>query len=333
MLKKFSVSNYKCFFDEITLTLTKGRYDFSNQMVDGKDITKALFYGRTGCGKTIFFEALSDISNRLYSGTMPVDFMMCDRIRLGYIPVFNYVFIIDGKEVRIKYTLREDNSLGDVSIYIDNGEAVFTIPEGGGLCDIDTRYMPLLKIKDMLFDFIRGISMVKLSEVSLEDPLVGLPSPDAVEGCNEFLEEVLPYNRFAVKHLERSGFHLGYSFELYGDEVSSDIVGRSVKAAIAIYNIITHYGDSGLICIDDFNFFDYDTSVRLLMKLYEIKPQVFISTNNTYLMKNDFSRPDCVFHMQNDDVLSIDNCTGKFIKLGTNTEKIYRGGGFNFEQY
>lgn len=333
MLKKFSVRNYKCFDDEIVLTLSKGRYDFSNHMVNGKDITKALFYGRTGCGKTIFFEALSDISNRLYSGTMPVDFMMYDRIRLGYIPVFNYVFMIDGKEVRIKYTLREDNSLGDVNIYIDNGEAVFTIPEGGGLCDIDTRYMPLLKIKDMLFDFIRGVSMVKLSEVSLEDPLVGLPSPDAVVGCNEFLEEVLPNNRFAVKHLERSGFHLGYAFELYGDEVSSDIVSRSVKAAVAIYNIIAHYGDSGLICIDDFNFFDYDTSVRLLMKLYEMKPQVFISTNNTYLMKNDFSRPDSVFHMQNGGVYSIDNCTGKFIKLGTNTEKIYREGGFNFEQY
>ena len=106
-----------------------------------------------------------------------------------------------------------------------------------------------------------------------------------------------------------------------------------VEVLMATFNLGEHHFVDVKELIDDFNFFDYDTSVRLLMKLYEIKPQVFISTNNTYLMKNDFSRPDSVFHMQNGGVLSIDNCTGKFIKLGTNTEKIFREGGFNFEQY
>ena len=62
MLKKFSVSNFKCFDKRITFDLSDpANYSFNQQVIQGGVKAKGIIYGANGSGKSNFALAIFDI--------------------------------------------------------------------------------------------------------------------------------------------------------------------------------------------------------------------------------------------------------------------------------
>lgn len=62
MLKKFSVSNFKCFNKRITFDLSDpANYSFNQQVIQDGIKAKGIIYGANGSGKSNFALAIFDI--------------------------------------------------------------------------------------------------------------------------------------------------------------------------------------------------------------------------------------------------------------------------------
>lgn len=117
MLKKFTVSNFKNFKDEISLDFSKiGEYSFNMD-----SLSMRLIYGRNATGKTNFGRALLNIKS-----------LLCGMQSRGLINAdsqedtakFIYEFQFGSDEVTYKYSRFANTELCDEELYI-NGEAIF----------------------------------------------------------------------------------------------------------------------------------------------------------------------------------------------------------------
>ena len=121
MLKKFTVSNYKNFKDEISLDFSKiGEYSFN-----ADSLSMRLIYGRNATGKTNFGRALLDIKILLY-GMFRNDenSVLINADSQKDTAKFIYEFKFGSDEVTYKYSRFANTELCDEELYI-NGEAIF----------------------------------------------------------------------------------------------------------------------------------------------------------------------------------------------------------------
>ncbi len=89
------------------------------------------------------------------------------------------------------------------------------------------------------------------------------------------------------------------------------------------YKIIA-FDNISLLFIDDFDyFFHYDISEKLILELNSYKFQSLITLNNTYLMQNRLTRPDCCYIISKDSISNLHNLTNKEIREAHNLEKMY----------
>lgn len=116
MLKKFTVSNYKNFKDEISLDFSKiGEYSFNMDC-----LSMRLIYGRNATGKTNFGRALLNIKS-LLCGMQSRGLINADSQDTAK---FIYEFQFGNDEVVYKYSRFANTELCDEELYI-NGEAIF----------------------------------------------------------------------------------------------------------------------------------------------------------------------------------------------------------------
>lgn len=162
MLKKFTVSNYKNFKDEISLDFSKiGEYSFNADCLSIR-----LIYGRNATGKTNFGRGLLDIKS-----------LLCGMQSRGLInedgaAKFKYEFKFGNDEVVYKYSRFANTELCDEELYI-NGEAIFK-------CDF----------KNSKFDF-QGLSIISAKTVNTNRYL----NKDEMD--NEY---VLPFLRWLINN-------------------------------------------------------------------------------------------------------------------------------------
>lgn len=162
MLKKFTVSNYKNFKDEISLDFSKiGEYSFN-----ADSLSIRLIYGRNATGKTNFGRALLNIKS-----------LLCGMQSSGLInedgaAKFKYEFKFGNDEVVYKYSRFANTELCDEELYI-NGEAIIK-------CDF----------KNSKFDF-QGLSIISAETVNTNRYL----NKDEMD--NEY---VLPFLRWLINN-------------------------------------------------------------------------------------------------------------------------------------
>lgn len=165
MLKKFTVSNYKNFKDEISLDFSKiGEYSFNMDC-----LSMRLIYGRNATGKTNFGRALLNIKS-----------LLCGMQSRGLINAdsqkdtakFIYEFQFGSDEVIYKYSRFANTELCDEELYI-NGEAIIK-------CDF----------KNSKFDF-QGLSIISAETVNTNRYL----NKDEMD--NEY---VLPFLRWLINN-------------------------------------------------------------------------------------------------------------------------------------
>lgn len=169
MLKKFTVSNFKNFKDEISLDFSKiGEYSFNADC-----LSMRLIYGRNATGKTNFGRALLDIKILLY-GMFRNDenSVLINADSQKDTAKFIYEFQFGSDEVVYKYSRFENRNLCDEELYI-NGEAIFK-------CDF----------KNSKFDF-QGLSIISAETVNTNRYL----NKDEMD--NEY---VLPFLRWLINN-------------------------------------------------------------------------------------------------------------------------------------
>lgn len=173
MLKRFTVSNYKNFKDEISLDFSKiGEYSFNADC-----LSMRLIYGRNATGKTNFGRALIDLKTLLY-GMFRNDenSVLINADSQKDTAKFIYEFQFGSDEVIYKYSRFANTELCDEELYEElyiNGEAIFK-------CDF----------KNSKFDF-QGLSIISAETVNTNRYL----NKDEMD--NEY---VLPFLRWLINN-------------------------------------------------------------------------------------------------------------------------------------
>lgn len=365
MLKKFTVSNYKNFKDEISLDFSKiGEYSFHMDC-----LSMRLIYGRNATGKTNFGRALIDLKTLLY-GMFRNDenSVLINADSQKDTAKFIYEFLFGSDEVIYKYSRFENRNLCDEELYI-NGEAIFKCDfknskfdfQGLSIISAETvntnRYLnkdemdneyvlPFLtwlinnttfsddSVLIQLFEFVRKMGMITVGNVLLysnRDFLEDLKDPVYLHNFEDFLNLMGIECKLVLQELPDGQVELYFSHKKLVPFYRTASSG--MLALTSLYQKIV--SNPSLIYIDDFAaFYHYEMAEKLIsfFKTKYPKCQFIMTLHNTNLMTNKIMRPDCLFILSSKGTLTaLCDATESELREGHNLEKMYISG--EFEKY
>lgn len=349
MLKRFIVSNYKNFKDEISLDFSKiGEYSFNADC-----LSMRLIYGRNSNGKSNFGRALLDIKSLLCgmqsSGLINED----DQTK------FTYEFKFGNDEVIYKYSRFANTELCDEELYI-NGNVIFTCDFKNNKFDfqgIDRMNTNLYFMNDnhtlsflrwfihnstfcddsvliQLFEYVRKMDMITVGHdllYSNRNFFEDLKNPVYLHNFEDFLNLMGIECKLVLKELPDGQVELYFSQNKLVPFYSTASSGT--LALTSLYQKIV--SDPSLIYLDDFDaFYHYEMAEKLISFFKTKYPecQFIMTSHNTNLMTNKIMRPDCLFILSSRGKLTaLCDATERELREGHNLEKMYISG--EFEKY
>jgi len=367
MLKKFEVENFKGFKNKLVFDLTAREYEFNKSIVKNGIVNKAIIYGKNGIGKSNLGIALFDIISHLTDKQrIPINYIQ-NYINLDSrdkYAKFTYVFQFDDDEITYSYSKANMDYLIEETL-VFNGKTVLSY----NYFDTRKRFIDKDLSKNLFVNLVDNrLSITKylynntptdndsllfkmmyfvdnmlwyrgLSEgnnycgftnggASLIDTLYVFNKKDEFE---DFLRENGINYKLSWKNV--NGFHeLMVDFEGGRSTPFVTIASTGTMSLLLFFHWKTmSFNKVSLLFIDEFDaFFHYEsaeTIVRLLSKNKNF--QTILTSHNTYLMKNELTRPDCCFIMTENKIASLFNSTDKEIREAHNLEKMYTNGAFN----
>lgn len=367
MLRKFSVENFMGFKDKITLNLgSPCNYAFNQEMVKNSCITKAIVYGKNGCGKSNLGLAIFDIVGHLTDKQKLEKSYAC-YLNLDFEKTyaeFEYVFDFDGIELIYRYKKYGLQQLRSEHLYISGKEMIcydfinnegFTRLEGSetlnGTINQDS---PISRVKfvsnnAILTDshenkafqaFMRFVNKIllfyNLDERGYQGFMNGNNS--IAEGIIEAgklddFQEFLKENEivYALKAVDIDGKKAIYCNFANKSANFFNIASTGTKALAALYYWYIRMHDASFVYIDEFDaFYHFSLSKSIVKRLCQIENvQIFMSTHNTDLMSNDLLRPDCYFIISDNKLWSVADSTEKELRKAHNLQKMYKAGAFD----
>lgn len=364
MLKKFTVSNYKNFKDEISLDFSKiGEYSFNMD-----SLSMRLIYGRNATGKTNFGRALLDIKILLYGMFRNDENSVLINADSQDTEKFIYEFQFGNDEVVYKYSRFANTELCDEELYI-NGEAIFKCDfknskfdfQGLSIISAETvntnRYLnkdemdneyvlPFLRwlinntafsddsVLIQLFEYVRKMDMITVGNdllYSNRNFLENLKNPVYLHNFEDFLNLMGIECKLVLKELPDGQVELYFSqnklVPFYRTASSGTL------ALTSLYQKIV--SNLSLIYLDDFAaFYHYEMAEKLICYFKDKYPecQFIMTSHNTNLMTNKIVRPDCLFILSSKGTLTaLCDATERELREGHNLEKMYISG--EFEKY
>ena len=364
MLKKFTVSNYKNFKDEISLDFSKiGEYSFNADC-----LSMRLIYGRNATGKTNFGRALLDIKILLYGMFRNDENSVLINADSQDTAKFIYEFQFGSDEVIYKYSRFANTELCDEELYI-NGEAIFKCDfknskfdfKGLSIISAETvntnRYLkkdemdneyvlPFLRwlINNTAFSddsvlirlskYVRKMDMITVGHdllYSNRNFLENLKNPVYLHNFEDFLNVMGIECKLVLQELPDGQAELYFSQNKLVPFYSTASSGT--LALTSLYQKIV--SNCSLIYIDDFAaFYHYEMAEKLIsfFKTKYPKCQLIMTSHNKNLMKNKIMRPDCLFILSSRGTLTaLCDATERELREGHNLEKMYIRG--EFEKY
>lgn len=365
MLKKFTVSNFKNFKDEISLDFSKiGEYSFNMDC-----LSMRLIYGRNATGKTNFGRALLDIKILLY-GMFRNDenCVLINADSQKDTAKFIYEFQFGSDEVVYKYSRFANTELCDEELYI-NGEAIFKCDfknskfdfQGLSIISAETvntnRYvnkdemdneyvLPFLRwlinntafsddsVLIQLFEYVRKMDMITVGHdllYSNRNFLENLKNPVYLHNFEDFLNLIGIECKLVLQELPDGQVELYFSHKKLVPFYRTASSGT--LALTSLYQKIV--SNCSLIYLDDFNaFYHYEMAEKLIYYFKDKYPecQLIMTSHNTNLMTNKIMRPDCLFILSSRGTLTaLCDATERELREGHNLEKMYIRG--EFEKY
>lgn len=365
MLKKFTVSNYKNFKDEISLDFSKiGEYSFNMD-----SLSMRLIYGRNATGKTNFGTALLDIKILLY-GMFRNDenSVLINADSQKDTAKFIYEFKFGSDEVIYKYSRFANTELCDEELYI-NGEAIFKFDfknskfyfQGLSIISAETvntnRYLkkdemdneyvlPFLRwlinntafsddsVLIQLSKYVRKMGMITVGNdllYSNRNFHENLKNPVYLHNFEDFLNVMGIECKLVLQELPDGQAELYFSQNKLVPFYSTASSGT--LALTSLYQKIV--SNCSLIYIDDFAaFYHYEMAEKLICYFKDKYPecQFIMTSHNTNLMTNKIMRPDCLCLLSSKGTLTaLCDATERELREGHNLEKMYISG--EFEKY
>lgn len=364
MLKKFTVSNYKNFKDEISLDFSKiGEYSFNADC-----LSMRLIYGRNATGKTNFGRALLDIKILLYGMFRNDENSVLINADSQDTAKFIYEFQFGSDEVVYKYSRFANTELCDEELYI-NGEAIFKCDfknskfdfQGLSIISAETvntkRYLnkdemdneyvlPFLRwlinntafsddsVLIQLSKYVRKMDMITVGHdllYSNRNFLENLKNPVYLHNFEDFLNLMGIECKLVLKELLDGQVELYFAHKKLVPFYSTASSGT--LALTSLYQKIV--SNPSLIYIDDFAaFYHYEMAEKLICYFKDKYPecQFIMTSHNTNLMTNKIVRPDCLFILSSRGTLTaLCDATERELREGHNLEKMYISG--EFEKY
>lgn len=364
MLKKFTVSNYKNFKDEISLDFSKiGEYSFNADC-----LSMRLIYGRNATGKTNFGRALLDIKILLYGMFRNDENSVLINADSQDTAKFIYEFQFGSDEVVYKYSRFANTELCDEELYV-NGEAIFKCDfknskfdfKGLSIISAETvntnRYLkkdemdneyvlPFLRwlinntafsddsVLIQLSKYVRKMGMITVGNdllYSNRNFLENLKNPVYLQSFEDFLNLMGIECKLVLQELPDGQVELYFSQNKLVPFYSTASSGT--LALTSLYQKIV--SNPSLIYIDDFAaFYHYEMAEKLICYFKDKYPecQFIMTSHNTNLMTNKIMRPDCLFILSSRGTLTaLCDATERELREGHNLEKMYIRG--EFEKY
>lgn len=364
MLKKFTVSNYKNFKDEISLDFSKiGEYSFNADC-----LSMRLIYGRNATGKTNFGRALLDIKILLYGMFRNDENSALINADSQDTAKFIYEFQFGSDEVVYKYSRFANTELCDEELYV-NGEAIFKCDfknskfdfQGLSIISAETvntnRYLkkdemdneyvlPFLRwlinntafsddsVLIQLSKYVRKMGMITVGNdllYSNRNFLENLKNPVYLQSFEDFLNLMGIECKLVLQELPDGQVELYFAHKKLVPFYSTASSGT--LALTSLYQKIV--SNPSLIYIDDFAaFYHYEMAEKLICYFKDKYPecQFIMTSHNTNLMTNKIMRPDCLFILSSRGTLTaLCDATERELREGHNLEKMYISG--EFEKY
>lgn len=361
MLKKFTVSNFKNFKDEISLDFSKiGEYSFNMD-----SLSMRLIYGRNATGKTNFGRALLDIKILLYGMFRNDENSVLINADSQDTAKFIYEFQFGSDEVIYKYSRFANTELCDEELYI-NGEAIFKCDfknskfdfQGLSIISAETvnmnRYLnndemdneyvlPFLRwlinntafsddsLLIQLFEYVRKMGMITVGNdllYSNRNFLENLKNPVYLHNFEDFLNLMGIECKLVLQELPDGQAELYFSQNKLVPFYSTASSGT--LALTSLYQKIV--SNLSLIYLDDFAaFYHYEMAEKLISFIKNKYPecQFIMTSHNTNLMTNKIMRPDCLFILSSKGTLTaLCDATERELREGHNLEKMYISGEF-----
>lgn len=366
MLRKFTVENFKSFKDKITFDLSNpNNYSFNESSIRNGIVNNGAIFGINGIGKSNFGLALFDIVNTLTDKYKKIE-SYSNFINLNSnkpFAYFEYEFLFNGSVLVYKYSKRNVNELVSESLSIDGKELIFyDYRENKGFSTIQGSENLILNIKSFnsrvkyimntnLLSDNDDISKTLILFKDFVDRMLlfySLRSNDFIGYADkgESLSSII-IQKNKVKEFEDLLNSQGLNLKLVGaktvdgrDELLIKyenglasffkVCSTGMSALALFFSWLIELENCSLVYIDEFDaFYHYELAEKIIEIIKKHKnTQIFVSTHNTDLLSNDLLRPDCYFILTNGQLVSLNNCTEKELRLAHNLQKMFKAGAF-----
>lgn len=365
MIKKFEVSNYKCFKEKMVFDLTAHNYEFNNQLIKNGIVNKAIIYGKNGVGKSNLGYAIFDIITHLTDKQKMPSKMIRNYINLETSinnATFKYYFQFDEDEVVYEYAKKGINDLIYEELYINDQRVVyfhyfetknnFVDEDLKGDLNIDLIDNKLSVIKYIYKNTPTNNNVVLTKMMNFCENMLwyrSLSDGNAYCGFTNGRAELVEILYQSGKIHEFESFlqdnDLNYKLSFESNNGEHELIAHfnrrkapfveiASTGTMALFLFFTwsyYFNNISFLFIDEFDaFFHFESAETIIKKLNQNKRfQTLLTSHNTYLMQNKLTRPDCCYILTKNKITNLVNCTDKEIREAHNLEKMYVNGAFN----
>lgn len=370
MLRRFAVSNFKCFENEFVLDFAHPNgYTFNSECVRHGIVNAAMVYGYNGTGKSnlglAIFDVIEHLTDKRRDESSYRNYLNASS-RQKYAS-FSYEFQIGDTVVRYDYQKSSYKILEYESLSIDGQEVIwFDRRDGNDVFDV------LLPGTENLNRVIGDMSLSVLKYIKNNSSLDDSKWNMAFKGFYSFVERMLFFRSLEDRtfigleisstylrddiiasglenfeaFLKEADLDFKLSLEDRGDkqEIMADfgekrlpffqIMSTGTSSLTLFYCWFQRLNKSlvSLLFIDEFDaFYHNKLSRKLIEMLKDSGVQFVVTTHNTSIMTNELLRPDCYYLINKKEIRPLSDCTDRELREVHNIEKIYKSGAFDNE--
>jgi len=367
MLVEFRVKNFKNFKEELILKLDNTKnYEFNSKAIKKGLVNTAIVYGKNASGKSNLGVAILDISANITDKEKGIRNIGRPFVNLesNENATFFYKFKINDSYLIYEYEKDNDQNLVKEELFIDCKKYVyFDHRKNVGSIEFqgaETLKTDLSKVNLAFVKYIRSNAILKDNEtnrvfnkfidfvdnmlmfsslqrnhyqgfkIGRDNITSGILKKNKVKEFQEFLEIAgIKYNLIEKDINEEKKLYCQFGKK----EVDFFSVASTGTITLTLfYYWLMELRKVSFVFIDEFDAFYHNELARYVVKkVIEKKAQAIFTTHNTSIMTNDILRPDCLFNIVDNKILSFANLTNKELRKAHNIEKMYKAGFFDGE--
>lgn len=370
MIKKIEIENYRGYKNNFIFDLSQTRqYGFNKELIKNGIVNKALIFGSNGAGKSSLLLAIMELSSVLtdfnkeaipeslyfYAGSTNRVAKFRFHLSFGKMNVIYEWGKTGWDKISYEKLFVEDVQILEYS-HTDSAHRFCNIEGCEQLTEIsladNQSFVKFLKINTvqnpespitLLVNFAAGMLYFK----SLINGNRYLGFTTGVDSLDTKIIQNGKLGEFQ-EFLKQNG--LNYKLMPIFDAVGQKIIGAVFGTKVVPFNSISssgtrilelvfywsmHFDKATMVLIDEYDaYFHSDVAANLLNMLKKIdNAQIILTTHNTRLFSNEFTRPDCCFVHNGNAIKPVCNLSDREFRKGDNLERMYREDDFNINKH